>query len=158
MDRPTVYIETSIVSYLAADPSRHPVTLRNQQLTHAWWTTRRHHYALFTSQTVLEEAAKGNPLMARARLALLGSIPLVAFNRSALDLADLLRARIPLPPQASEDAVHIALGAEQEMDYLLTWDRKHIANPRLRSRIEVICLSQGLRAPRLCTPDEMLKE
>jgi hypothetical protein len=158
MDRPSIYIETSIVSYLAARPSRDTVTLRNQQLTHAWWTTRRHEYELFTSRTVLDEAAAGDQQMAQARLALIASIPLVAFHRSTLSLADLLCARIPLPPRASDDAVHIALGAQHEMDYLLTWDRKHIANPRLRARIQAICLSQGLRAPRLCTPDEMLRE
>jgi predicted nucleic acid-binding protein len=158
MDRPTLYIETSVVSYLASRPSRDPVTLRNQQLTHTWWNTRRHKYALFTSQTVLDEAAAGDPQMALARLSLLSSLPILRIHAEALALAEALRLRIPLPPQAAEDAVHIALGAHHGMAYLLTWDSKHIANPRLRSRIEQICLSRGLRVPRLCTPGEMLGE
>jgi hypothetical protein len=76
MDKPRVYIETSIVSYLAARPSRDPLTLRNQQLTHEWWNTRRERYALFTSKLVVDEAAGGDPGMALLRLSLLaGSHP-----------------------------------------------------------------------------------
>jgi hypothetical protein len=74
MDKPGVYIETSIVSYLAARPSRDPVALRNQQLTHAWWSTQRDLYALWTSDAVFEEAAAGAPEMARQRLILLASL------------------------------------------------------------------------------------
>lgn len=158
MDRPTLSIETSIVSYLAARPSRDPVTLRNQRLTHAWGNERRHDFELFTSQTVLDEAAAGDPRMAQARLALLSSLPILRTRAEALALAQVLRLRVPLPPQAADDAVHIALGAHHGMAYLLTWDSKHIANPRLKSRIEQICLSQGIRAPRLCTPQAMMEE
>lgn len=158
MDKPTLYIETSIISYLASRPSRDPVSLRNQQLTHEWWNTRRHDFALFTSQAVLDEAAVGDPQMALARLSLLSALPILRVHPEAQALAETLRLRVPLPPHAAEDAVHIALGAHHGMAYLLTWDRKHIANPKLRSRIEQICLSRGLRLPRLCTPGEMLGE
>jgi hypothetical protein len=158
MDKPSVYVETSIVSYLAADPSRHPVTLRNQQLTHRWWNTRRHDYALFTSQTVLYESAAGDPRMARLRIALLASIPFVHPNDAVTTLASELRRRVPLPPRAEPDALHLALATYYGVAHLLTWNCKHIANPRLRNRIEAICSASGYHVPNLCTPREMLGE
>ena len=158
MDRPTVYIETSIVSYLAAPPSRHPVTARNQRLTHEWWNTRRHDCALLTSEIVVREAAEGDAQMAALRLALLAPLPFVRPNDAVEALADELRIRVPLPPRATTDALHLALGAYYGMAYLLTWNCKHIANPRLKNRIEEICRKAGYRTPNLCTPLEMLGE
>lgn len=155
MDKPSVYIETSIVSYLAADPSRHPVTLRNQQLTHAWWNTRRDEYELFTSDYVIDEVTQGDIAMARRRLALLDGIPFLAWSTAVDDLARALRREVPLPKQAETDAFHIAFATVHAMSYLLTWDSRHIANARLRSRIERSCMVRGYRSPRLYTPLEI---
>ncbi|HEU4881225.1 MAG TPA: type II toxin-antitoxin system VapC family toxin [Longimicrobium sp.] len=157
MDRPTLYIETSIVSYLAADPSRHPVTLRNQQLTHRWWNTRRQDYALFTSKFVVDEVARGDPGVAQQRLALLTPLAMLASEPAVLEFAEALQRFVPLPVQAREDAFHIATAAVNGMTYLLTWNCKHIANPRLGPRIERICSSWGYSKPMLCTPEEMLR-
>jgi hypothetical protein len=157
MDKPSVYIETSIVSYLAARPSRDPVTLRNQQLTHAWWNSRRQDYALFTSQSVIDEAAVGDPQMARARLALLAIIPVMKVGDPEILLARALQHQVPLPQRAKGDAMHIAAAATRGIDYLLTWDRKHIANPRLEARIGRILLAHGYAPPMLCTPDDLME-
>ena len=158
MDKPTVYIETSIVSYLAARPSRDPVTARNQRLTHEWWNTHRHRDALFTSRLTLEEAEQGDPAMAARRVALLMPIPLLRVESFDLLLARSLERQIPLPPQARDDAVHIAAAATRGMAYLLTWDSKHIANPRLESRMRVILLAHGYPAPVLCTPRDLMED
>ena len=158
MDRPTLAIETSIGSYLASRPSRDPVTLRNQQLTHAWWNTRRHEYALYTSQAVLDEAAEGDAEMARRRLELLAPLPLLQATAEVERLAEKLRSGVPLPPNARTDATHVAVGAFYGANYLLTWNCKHIANPRLKHRIQAICRTHGYKAPELCTPREMLGE
>ncbi|HEU0300190.1 MAG TPA: type II toxin-antitoxin system VapC family toxin [Longimicrobium sp.] len=156
MDKPTVYIETSIVSYLAASPSRHPVTARNQRLTHEWWNTHRHRYALYTSTLVADEARSGDPVLARHRLALLQPIPRLEPEREEVrDLARELRAYVPLPANAHADALHIALAAVEKRAYLLTWDSRHIANPRLHTRIEKVCEARGFTMPVLCTPREM---
>jgi hypothetical protein len=158
MDKPTVYIETSIVSYLAARPSRDPITARNQRLTHEWWNTHRHRYALYTSKLVIDEAANGDPQMARLRAALLAPLPLLYPHDAVTRLAEDLRRRIPMPPRAETDASHLALGTCYGLAYLLTWDCKHIANPRLKNRIEQICRECGYRAPKLLTPAQMLGE
>lgn len=158
MDKPGVYIETSIVSYLAARPSRDPVTAANQRLTHEWWTTRRHDYALYTSKLVWEEAARGDPPTAQRRLALLASMPVLAPRPEALLLGQALRLRTPLPRHARSDAVHIALAATHGMAYVLTWDSRHIANPQLRVRMDRVCADWGYTMPNLCTPVYLLGE
>jgi hypothetical protein len=158
MDKPSVYIETSIVSYLAARPSRDPVTARNQRLTHEWWNTHRHRYKLYTSVPVLDESARGDPQMAQLRSALLAPLPLLYPTQAVEQLADELGRRVPLPPKASTDASHLALGAFYGLAYLLTWNCKHIANPRLKNRIEQVCRERGYRAPKLLTPAQMLGE
>ena len=157
MDKPTVYIETSIVSYLASRPSHDPATARNQRLTHQWWNTHRHRYALYTSALTRVEAAQGDPAMSHRRLALLAGIPAVASPSLVVDLARVLHRGIPLPDQASADAEHIALAAVNGMVYLLTWDRKHISNPRLKRRIETILDFRGYASPVFCTPAELMR-
>lgn len=158
MDRPSVYIETSIVSYLAADPSRHPVTLRNQQLTRAWWTSHRPRYALYTSNAVIDEASSGDRRMAAGRMALLAPIPILAGNEEVTVLAAALRRGVPLPPGAHADAAHMALAAVYGLAYLLTWNCRHIANPKLIPRIARICSALGRDAPVLCTPAQLLED
>lgn len=155
MDKPSVYIETSIVSYLAADPSRHPVTLRNQQLTHAWWNTRRDRYALYTSTLTRDEAGAGDPLQAQKRLALLDMVTLLPAEPDARTLAATLITRVPLPHAARADAVHIATAAVHGVAYLLTWNCKHIANPHLRTRIGRVCAAKGHASPGLVTPESL---
>ena len=156
MEKPTVYIETSIVSYLAARPSRDPVTLRNQQLTHRWWNTQRQRYALHTSAEVLTEAAAGDPPTARRRVDLLSSLPLLSLREDVDELAELLQVRVPLPPRAGTDALHIAFAAVYGITYVLTWNCKHIANPRLWPLMERICSARGIEMPVLCTPHDLL--
>lgn len=158
MDKPGVYIETSIVSYLAADLSRHPVTRRNQQLTHAWWATRRERYAPYTSNAVIQEAVEGDRRMAAKRMALLAGIPILAENAEVQALAAALRRGIPLPARAHADAAHMAIAAVYGVAYLLTWNFKHIANPQLIPRIARICLAYGREAPVLCTPAQIMEE
>lgn len=158
MDRPTVYIETSIVSYLAADPSRHPVTAANQRLTHEWWNTRQHDYALVTSEAVVREVALGDPAVAQRRLALLGGMRVLPVGERVTTLAEQIRQIIRLPDHASTDALHIAFAAVSDVAHLLTWNCKHIANPALRPRMERACRAQGYGLPGLCTPAQLMGE
>jgi hypothetical protein len=157
MDRPTVYIETSIVSYLASRPSRDPVTLRNQQLTHARWNQRRHDYELFSSPLTTVEASRGDPAMVQRRLAFLAGIPECPVPAGLPDVARLLRTGIPLPDNARTDARHMALAAMNGLVHLLTWDRKHIANPRMGKKIEALLMSRGYSAPVFYTPAELMR-
>lgn len=157
MDKPTLYLETSVISYLAALPSRDPVTARNQQVTREWWETRRRDHLIVTSQAVLDEAGLGDPEFARRRLALLSGVPLLLVSNDTEVLADVLLRRVPLPPRAQSDALHIAVAAVYGVACVLTWDRKHIANPRLIPRVGRFCNALGYTAPLLTTPAAMME-
>jgi hypothetical protein len=153
---PTVYIETSIVSYLAAYPSRDLITAAHQQITHTWWQKRRSDFLIFVSQVVLDEAAAGDPQMASKRVEILTGVPLLEITPGVAELAATLITRLPLPPRAGADAAHIAVAAYHGVSFLLTWNCTHIANAALRPRIERICRDQGYSVPVLCTPEELL--
>ena len=153
---PTVYIETSIVSYLAAQPSRDLIVAAHQQITHAWWIRRRSTFEVFISQLVIDEATAGDPDAAERRRSLLTGLPQLDVNASAVVLAKSLVQSVPLPPRAGADALHIAVAAVHGIDYLLTWNCAHIANAELRPAVERVCRRQGYAAPVLCTPDELM--
>ena len=153
--KPKVYLETTIVSYLTARPSRDLIIAGHQQITQEWWDSQRDNYELFISQPVLTEAGMGEPLMAQSRLAVLNSLNLLATTGEALALAKKLIAPGPLPIKAATDALHIALAAHHGLDYLLTWNCKHIANAQMWPRINVLCLMQGYQPPTICTPEEL---
>ena len=155
--KPKLYIETSIVSYLTARPSRDVVINANQQLAQEWWENRQI-FDLFVSQLVIDEAGKGDAAFAQKRLELIQDIPLIDFNDKARDLAkEILRQNV-LPPKATLDAFHIATTAVHEMDFLLTLNCKHIANAFIFRRIEKICAAFGYEPPIVCTPQEILEK
>jgi predicted nucleic acid-binding protein len=156
--RPTVYIETTIVSYLTARPSRDVVLHAHQQLTHEWWHTRHGAFELLSSPLVWIEAGRGDPELARLRLETLENILLLAPTPEATRLAQDLVRRGPLPAKAEVDALHIATAAVHGVEYLLTWNCTHIANARMRSRIEALCRAAGFEPSILCTPEELPDE
>ena len=153
--RGTVYIETSIVSYRTARPSRDLLVAAHQQLTVAWWDQQRSHYELFTSQVVLAEARAGDPDAAQRRVAVLEHLPLLDVTDAAITLAAALVSGQALPAQAAQDALHVAVACVHGIEYLLTWNCAHLANARLRSRIEQICREAGYVPPIICTPEEL---
>lgn len=156
MANPSVYIETSIVSYLTARASRDLVIAAHCQITQEWWEMRRADFTLYTAQPVIKEASAGDAEMVAKRLAALDGVPLLAVNQAANDLAKALVTRGPIPPKAAVDALHIATAAVHGMDYLLTWNCKHIANAEMQSAIAARCRAAGFKSPVLCTPEELL--
>jgi predicted nucleic acid-binding protein len=154
--KPAVYLESSIISYLAGRPSRDVITLALQQLTLDWWTTRRHEFGLVASELVIKEVAAGDPDVARRRLELLKGIPLLDISEAAIQLAEILVRDAGLPKKAGADALHIATAACHGVQYLLTWNSKHIANAEHRPRVERSCRNAGYEPPVLCTPDELM--
>ena len=151
-----VYLETSIISYLAARPSRDLITAARQQLTHEWWTRRRSAFEPCISELVAAEAAGGDPEAAGRRAELLRGLPLLNISEEATTLARNLLQAAGLPARAGADALHIALAACHGIDYLLTWNSTHIANAELRPRVERACRDCGYEPPVLCTPDELM--
>ena len=153
-----VYIETSVISYLASRPSRDLVVAGRQQLTHIWWETRRSAFDLVISQVVLDDIRAGDAAAAERRLAHTADLPLLDVTTEVAELAATLIERVPLPAQASADAAHIAVAGCHDVEFVLTWNVTHIANAALRRRVDAVCLAQGYVTPILCTPDELMED
>ncbi len=156
--KPTVYVETTIISYLTARLSRDLVTAAHQQITHEWWASRRAEFELFVSQFVVQEASMGDAAMVQKRLEELQAIVHLAVSQDAQDLAQRLVVDGPLPKKAAVDALHIAVATVHGMDYLLTWNCKHIANAEMQSKVAAVCRDSGFEPPVICTPEELLGE
>ena len=154
----TVYIETSIVSYLRQRPSSQIVAAARQLLTHRWWNDERKQYELVISQYVIDEASAGNPALVAERLESLDGIPLLPHAPEIVTLADEIMSLGVLPEKAQVDALHIATVAHHQIQYLLTWNCTHIANAHTRPKIEATCRALGYEPPIICTPQELTEE
>lgn len=157
MTAPKLYLETSVVSYLTAEGSRDLVLAAHQEVTRAWWASRES-FDVYASQFVLDEAAAGDAIAAAKRQQVLKDIPLLDVTAEAVALAARLITDHGLPSKARVDALHVAVAAVHGMDYLLSWNCKHIANAMLRSKIESICRASGFEPPVICTPLELVEE
>ena len=140
--RPKTYLETTIVSYLAAAPSRDVVIAGHQQVTREWWE-QRNRFELFVSQAVVDEAARGDATVAARRTALLNGIPVLELGTEVYEVANRLLLLRAVPAKAMIDAIHIAVTAVNRVDYLLTWNCRHIANAAVRGKIEQACRAVG---------------
>jgi len=151
-----VYLETTIVSYLTAAPTRDVVQAAHQQLTREWWN-RRERFQLFVSQTVITEAGGGNAAAASRRLAALEGIRTLAVTAEAAELAAQFVRAQAMPEKAAVDALHVAIAVVNGMDYVFTWNCAHIANAAIRDKIEWTCREAGFEPPIICTPEELME-
>lgn len=155
MEKSRIYVESSTISYLTARRSRDIVLNAKQELTHEWWELRDR-FDLFVSETVVEEISEGDPEAAEARLQVVQGIPLLVINEAIKPLAQALLRAGAVPIKSETDAVHIAYSAVYEMDFLITWNQKHIATDARRRFIEDVLLDSGFHLPRLLTPEQHL--
>lgn len=154
----TLYIETSIVSYLRQRPSSQVVMAARQLLTHQWWDVERGNYELVTSQYVLDEASYGDPVLAAERRQSLDGVPLLPLDVEIGTIANEIMSRAILPAKAALDALHIAMVAHHRIEYLLTWNCRHIANAKILPRIHDLLTDLGIPIPIVCTPEEMVDD
>jgi predicted nucleic acid-binding protein len=155
--KPKVYIETTIISYLTAWRSSQLVMAAQQEATRIWWDDERDNFDLFISEAVIQEASAGDASAAERRLEQIREISEIEITDEARQLAKELLAKTPLPENAQIDALHIATATTNGMDYLLTWNCRHIANATLRNAMAAICESAGYELPVICTPLELIE-
>jgi hypothetical protein len=153
--KPALYLETSVIGYLTSRFSRDLITAARQQLTRDWWRKERDRYDMYISHIVIEETEAGDAEAADERTQAMKNLLLIEPDERAVVLAERLIREIPLPEKTIVDAAHIAIAAVGGMDYLLTWNFRHIANASFRDRIEQICLASGCAPPVICTPEEL---
>lgn len=153
-----VYLETTIVSYLASRPSRDLVLAAHQQVTRDWWELRRNDFALHVSQYVIDESSLGDDEVAARRLSYLRGIPLLETRPSVIELAESLVREGVVPRRAAVDALHVAIAAANAMDVLLTWNCAHLANAERIPYMERFIRGCGFAPPVICTPEELMGE
>ena len=150
-----VYVETTVISYLTAWRSPQLVMAAHQEMTRQWWDDERHHFELYVSEAVIEEAAAGDREAAQRRLDAIRGIAELQITDEVRDLAKALIEYGQVPKKATLDALHIAIATVNGMDFLLTWNCRHIANATLQKSIRAICEDSGYSLPVLCTPHEL---
>jgi len=155
VERDSVYIETSVVSYLAARRSRSLIAAAWQEVTWEFWENHRTTYDLYTSELVVEEASVGDSTAVERRLSFLRGIPELPVDQEVSHLAAALLADGAIPAKAELDALHVAVSAVHATTFLLTWNCRHLDNPAAKPRIRRVCVELGYTCPEICTPLEM---
>ena len=151
----SVYIESSVISYFIARPSRDLVITARQAITESWWHDHKSKYEIFISGLVVQEVSKGDEEAAQKRLTAIEGIPMLGTSEEALVLAEHLLDRGAVPPNSEEDALHIGIAAASGVNFLLTWNFKHINNAHTKELISSIIEAHGFLCPILCSPEEL---
>ena len=152
----TVYVETTVVSYLTARPTNDLLAAAWQKATVDWWETQRSRFDLYTSDVSLEEAGRGDPEAARRRLEAISGIPVLAINHPVVTLSKALLKDRAIPATAQDDALHLAVSVVHGIDYLLTWNCRHLDNAETKPIMRRICSLHGYTMPEICTPQELM--
>lgn len=156
--KPRVYVETTIVSYLVGWLNRHDLHMASsQEFTRQWWAERRQAFDLYASAVVVAEAGDGEPELASARLKFLQELSLLDVDDAAEHLQSEILRHSGIPAKAALDALHIAIAAVNGMDYLISWNCKHIANAVTLPRVYAVCRRAGFEPPFVCTPPELME-
>jgi hypothetical protein len=150
-----VYIETTVVGNIAGRIHPNPDIASRQRITREWWTTATLRYRIVTSRVTLDECGDGDPSAASERLEILQDIPLLNESDEAETLAELLIDRKAVPVSEPRDALHIAIAAANGVQFISTWNFKHILNPHLQAQIAGTCRDAGFIPPVICTPEQL---
>ena len=155
--RPRLYLETSIPSYLTARISRDLKVARMQRITSRWWNSWRTQFDIHVSKLVIKEVTKGDREAAERRMSVIERFPELRESGKSDALKERLIQQCGLPRRAEADAGHVALAAVNKIDFLLTWNCAHLANPQAVDKIAANCRSEGFTCPVLCTPEQLLE-
>ncbi len=152
MDKPTVYLDTNIISAYWHEGG--DVAAAAQRFhTREWWNLERKHFSVYISVTTVNELRAGQFRRQSDCLKMARALPRLAMTRIAKHVLDeLLKLRL-IPETKPGDTLQMAVSAALEVDYLLTWNYAHLANPIAQERLEAICRSLHLRSPLLVSPE-----
>jgi len=153
----TVYIETTVIGNIAGRMHPDPVVSARQRVTRDWWSNAPQRYRLFTSQVTLDECSDGDVDAATERLEITRCVELLDTTDEAKTLARALMDRRAIPASQPRDALHIAVTAAHRVEFIVTWNFKHILNPHLQAKIADVCRDEGFRPPVICTPQQLLE-
>ena len=153
-----VYIESSVISYLTAKLSRDLIIAAYQTITKDWWDSELKKHECFISDFVLDEISRGDIHASQARLDAVKGFKKLGLNETVFNLVKEYQKKLNIPERAHLDLYHLALSVGNGMDYVLSWNFKHIANAYVREKLTKINSLLGLRTPTICTPEELIGE
>ncbi len=151
----SVYLETTVVSYYTAKPSRDIIVLAHQEITRQWWPKAIKKFEIFTSEIIFEEASMGDPNAAQKRIKEIESFPHLELNNMVEEMAKVYMERLEIPEKSLRDAAHIAIASVHNIDYLVTWNCAHIANGEIIKKLIKINEAFRVHTPVICTPEEL---
>jgi predicted nucleic acid-binding protein len=152
-----VYVETTIPSYLAAYPSRDLIIAAHQQITHDWWRNARDRFSLYISEAVWDEIQAGDSEAANRRSQIIEGLPILAFSQDVMALVQAYDQRLGLVGRARADVVHLAFAVAYRMDYVVTWNCRHLANGETIRRLRDANEELHRATPIIVTPEEILE-
>jgi len=158
MEKQTVYIESSVVSYLTANPSRDIVIAGHQQTTYDWWHLWRNKFDCFISDLVYDEISLGDSSAAQKRIEAIENFKYLEFNLEIENLGYEYFRLLNIPQKSRLDALHLAVGVWHKIDFILSWNCKHIANAIVSKKLREFNNKMGFHTPILCTPEELTEE
>ena len=155
MKKPTLYLDTSIISAYWYDGGDIAMMARRLH-TREWWDLERTYFTVWTSAFSEAELKAGTFARQRECLKMVRRIRYLPATNLVRDLkAEIMRRKI-VPANKEGDATQLAISAAHEVDYLLTWNCKHLANAQMMRKIESVCQQQGYPMPIICTPEELM--
>jgi len=154
--KPNVYVETTILSYLAARPSRDLVVAAHQAITWDWWRVAPARFGLFVSDAVMAEIRRGDPDAAARRVEFCKGLRVLQMAKPVNELAKTYESELRLPPDAKTDLLHISFAVWYRVDYLVTWNCAHIANGNVILQLMQTNERLGILTPLIVTPDALL--
>jgi len=152
----SIYIETSIISYLVARPSNNLISAARQKITYDWWETERKEYRIFISELVLAECSRGDEKAVKLRIEIIKDISILKITKECIELAQFFFEKASLPERARDDALHIAIATHYKIAFLLTWNFRHLANAHFIRKLQKISFNENLVIPTICTPQEII--
>lgn len=153
----SLYIETTVVSYLTARPSRDLLVAGHQEVTRELWPRLTRVYDTYISALVYEEAARGDAEQSAKRLAAIKPFRMLDIDEDARRLAEKIVAGKGIPREYPEDALHIAVAAINAIAVVVTWNFAHMSNPFTRMMVRQIVDNEGYICPEICSPEELLE-
>ena len=153
--KPTLYLETTIPSFLTGRPSNNLVVAGKQEVTRQWWEKRKAEYDLFISQLVIDEALRGDPDAAGKRIDAIEGIVSLEIDDEVIQITEKIVEAGVISKKSATDAAHIAVASRHGVDYLMTWNCAHIANAEILGRMSFVVAEAGYYLPIICTPDEL---
>lgn len=157
MSKPSVYIETTVISYVTARLSRDLIVVAHQQTTMEWWESTLPRCDPFISPMVIEEVSRGDKEAANLRLKKISGFPVLKITNEVRELADLYFRQTQIPEKARGDTYHLALATYHGMDFLVSWNFTHILAAPVKAMIQNINTSRGIRTPIICSPEELME-